>query len=865
MKSLNLFITRFNSYDSAGRLESLTDPNGITTLMSYHPGGELASITRKHPSDSALDSTTLYGADATGLLTQVTQPSGQVTHYEYTEANQLKAIYNDVGERMEYELDAAGNHTKEVIKNASGEVTFSLVKGFDELSRPMNINGNHSQFTRITYDAGDNPETQTNAKQHKTQSEYDAFGRLSKVTDPAGGVTQYSYDSQGNIHTVTDARSLTTSYDFDELGRLVKLTSPDTGVSKFEYDDANNLVEKIDARNIVTQFDYDDLQRPISITYPAAPAENVSFTYDESSATNLGKGRLSSVETTGTSIGYQYNSLSLVSQKTVTIDRVGQEKLNLTNSYEYSPAGELTQIIYPSGRIVNFRHVKGQLTDITTQENSSANSQEIINGVKYLPFGPANSFIYGNGLVENRVYDSDYRLEKIHVGNFSLEYSFDSINNIEKIINNLLPTPAQSFGYDSLSRLTTASGTYGTIGWSYDSVSNRISETRNGGVTDWYAYSPTSNRLNSISRSGQEGTGRRRGAVNNGSRQFLHDAAGNRKASNSEDGSQYAYTFNHANRLASVTINNGKDVATYTYSPSGERLTKSLNGVLAEIYVWDEDSHLLQVLNSEGASVRDYIYFGEQQIAVVMNGKLLFVTNDHLGTAQIMTSSAQAVVWVANYEPFGKLAGGGVDIGSRFPGQFVDKETGIYYNYFRDYDASVGRYIESDPIGLGGGINTYSYVANQPSRYIDPRGLDNPNMGPYSLSPGEHFPNLDSAAFAATFEINALSITLNREFGGMVYRSSDGTYSFTPPRNGGADAVNPGGPRTCPPGTTAKAYYHTHGAFDANYKNEDFSPDDKNYARYFGIDGYVGTPNGDLKSFTFKNGVVNSIAKVRKN
>ncbi|HTF97059.1 MAG TPA: RHS repeat-associated core domain-containing protein, partial [Cellvibrio sp.] len=105
---------------------------------------------------------------------------------------------------------------------------------------------------------------------------------------------------------------------------------------------------------------------------------------------------------------------------------------------------------------------------------------------------------------------------------------------------------------------------------------------------------------------------------------------------------------------------------------------------------------------------------------------LYYIHNDHLNTPQVITNQSQQVVWMGDYEPFGKLAANqnnSIEVFSRFPGQYVDSETGLYYNYFRDYDPTIGRYIESDPIGLQGGINTYAYVEGNPLSLIDPQGL----------------------------------------------------------------------------------------------------------------------------------------------
>ncbi len=105
---------------------------------------------------------------------------------------------------------------------------------------------------------------------------------------------------------------------------------------------------------------------------------------------------------------------------------------------------------------------------------------------------------------------------------------------------------------------------------------------------------------------------------------------------------------------------------------------------------------------------------------------------DHLGSPRAVTRpSDNAIMWRwDNTDPFGanpaneNPAGQGTfKYALRFPGQYFDAETGTHYNYFRDYDPGVGRYEQSDPIGLAGGVNTYKYVMNSPIRYYDPSGL----------------------------------------------------------------------------------------------------------------------------------------------
>lgn len=100
--------------------------------------------------------------------------------------------------------------------------------------------------------------------------------------------------------------------------------------------------------------------------------------------------------------------------------------------------------------------------------------------------------------------------------------------------------------------------------------------------------------------------------------------------------------------------------------------------------------------------------------------------NDHLGTPKALTDKNGKVKWAAAHTPFGTalISENKIENPFRFPGQYFDGETGLNYNYFRNYYPSTGRYIESDPTGVDSDLNTYLYALSNPVMLTDPDGLE---------------------------------------------------------------------------------------------------------------------------------------------
>jgi RHS repeat-associated protein len=172
---------------------------------------------------------------------------------------------------------------------------------------------------------------------------------------------------------------------------------------------------------------------------------------------------------------------------------------------------------------------------------------------------------------------------------------------------------------------------------------------------------------------------------------------------------------------------NGSDVnglsTHYDVNPEGQRLRKYTADTMT-FFAPDASGALLS--EDQDGTWMDYVWLNGRMVTVVANGGVYPVAADQTGRPLALTHPAtQAILWESQGLPFDRGATtnhwGGFNIG--FPGQYYDGEDGLWYNGARDYDASLGRYIESDPIGLAGGVNTYAYAGDNPISNVDPLGL----------------------------------------------------------------------------------------------------------------------------------------------
>lgn len=677
-------ITRFTQYDAHGRPLQIIDENNATIQLTYDSRGQLLSASRA-------GLTTQFSYDGVGQLLSVQKADGTILNYSYHPGHYLTGISDALGNRIEYQLDAMGNVKKAAVYDSSNVLARSRSWTFDAAGRVSQAINGLGVATSYQYDENGRA-IQINAPLNRqTRFSYDLRGRMSTSTDAMNGVSSFGYDIDNVLIQFNDPIGLATVYSRDALGNISQQDSMDSGTTLYSYNIAGLLKTRTDARGNVATYTYDALDRLTKIAYTG---ETVNLQYDTGSNAI---GRLNKITDGSGNTAWQYNTLGLVTSKTQTIGTLAR-----TVGYSYNAAGQRIGVTYPSGLAVTYGYGNGRTTSVT------ANGQTLLNNILYEPFGDVRGWTWGNSKSHVRLYDQDGQLTWLDSSGVKT-YTYDAAGRITQMVEG---SKTQTAAYDLLDRLTQYSGNNKTQSYQYDANGNRLKQVWNGVVTD---YTMNTNQLFDASTATTY--------IN-----YSYDPAGNLLS----DGT-YTYTYNGAGRLASAK--KGSATSNYKVNALGQRVSKTGSGGNIR-FVYDEQGHLIGEYDANGVLIQETIWLDDTPVAVVTPKtgggiNINYVHVDNLGSPRVISDATGKALWRWDSDAFGVGAPNEDPDGDtikftynlRFPGQYYDKETGLHYNYFRDYDPKLGRYTQSDPIGLSGGFNPYGYVGNQPFSMSDEFGL----------------------------------------------------------------------------------------------------------------------------------------------
>jgi RHS repeat-associated protein len=726
-------IVQIPSYDVHGRPLTVVAPNLVTTTFAYDLRGRLTSLNRA-------GYITTYEYDAAGLPRQITFPNQTFLRYSHDAAHRMIRIADSANNQIDYQLDAMGNRIQTSIHDPSGVLVAKINQTINSLNQVSLVTNAVGASTGFTYSPGGNLISTTDPLNRTTNYTYDALNRRVSETDSLGFATAWQYDGQGLLQYVENPKGATTSYTHDKFGNQLQLQSPATGITTNTFDTANNLKTSLDARGKLTSYTYDALNRLKRIAFSTGTATN--FEYDGgTSGPPSAKGRLTKMTDESGQTIYAYDDLGRVTTKTQTVGSGTTAKI-FSVAYGYGNSGgakgNLASITYPSGNQVNLIYnANGKISSVTVNPTSANGSGtnfgaaiNLLTDIAYSPQGLATGWTWGVAGSYSRTFDLAGRMSSYHlgdpgVGGLNRGIVYDGASQITSVVHTGQGTPGvfnQNYEYDPVGRVTRFVGAGSEHGFEYDANGNRtqavFDQAVHANTYDW-----GSDQLMLIA-----------GPLIN--KTYAYDAAGNL----SGDGT-VTYTYSSRGRMSSSKV--GTRTVTYVYNGIGQRMRKagptSIVSTGTNYYAYDELGRLLGEYDSNGKVLQETVYLGDLPVAVLKQSVQAGITTtepyhiyaDHINTPRVIVRPAdKTIVWRwDSTDPFGLLrpnenpsALGNFSYNPRFPGQLFDPETGNNYNYFRDYDPGIGRYIQSDPIGLAGGVNTYSYVGGNPISRIDPTG-----------------------------------------------------------------------------------------------------------------------------------------------
>jgi len=772
------------TYDYAGRFASIKNVEGRGTSLRYSPRGELISVDRDgityrtrydalgHPVESGYGNGTSYralarmGYDDAGRNTWAASALGIITTWRFDTESELleqSTLSNTVKQTQRFKYDELGR-----LRATTDAVGGTRHIGWNTLGLPDKFTDTLGRTTRFGYDVAGDITAVTDAVNAATRFELDVHDRPTAVITPNGAKTRYLRDDFGRIVVTIGADSGKTTRRFDAADRLVASIDANGNRASYEYDVMGRIVAQsvTDAGNggktTVTTWRYEG-SHLVAIEHPN---QSERYGYD-------GQGRVSTRTVilglvSGAHVGYttryrydvlgQLAGISLPDGSSLDYRRNSQNQIT---AVERSPVSDswprwllprqtivqdlkrdvvgLKHITYGNGIEADYQRSKeGSLARIVYRDPHLPASREqrdsaleALLGVRPALATPSSLPTLPGALD----VPSDPKALLDH------RYLWDTQGNL---LYTRDKDTATGYAYDARDRLIiAATGPHSSFArYHYDDNGNRLL-TQEGvdqrdihGNTIKAAYTPDADRWQTE-------------ASGDGVTNVHYDATGL-----PEHIGKRSLVWDASGKL--LEVRDGQRVlARYHYNHRGERIEKIVGG--EHTYYLYDNRQLMAELDDKGTIRRQYVYLGGQPVAVIdtPNGSahdttavgfvagitdlwsawfgkgesIVYLQTNHLGAVEMATDSEGKPIWQANYSPFGKLvpamaqARASFELNLRLPGQYADKETGLYYNDHRYYDPARGRYLTPDPLGMGGGANGYVYVAGNPLKYIDPEGL----------------------------------------------------------------------------------------------------------------------------------------------
>ncbi len=264
-----------------------------------------------------------------------------------------------------------------------------------------------------------------------------------------------------------------------------------------------------------------------------------------------------------------------------------------------------------------------------------------------------------------------------------------------------------------------------------------------------------------------------------GSDTYQFDADGFLTERTTADGTT---TFNYSSRgeLLSSTLTNGT-VITYDHDPMGRRITKKVDGVIVEKYLWQGKTRLLATYDGSDNLVMRFEYAdGRMPVSMEMAGVKYYLSYDQVGTLRTVTDNVGSIIKQIDYDSFGNIINDtnpSFTVPFGFAGGLHDRDTGLVRFGARDYDPTIGKWTAKDPIDFAGGdLNLYGYVGNNPVNFIDPYGL-----WKFTYSAGGHIPTgpwpISAGGTASSALNNPLDASGKLEYEGATPEATAGVWA----------------------------------------------------------------------------------------